>query len=49
MGAGGRITQRPLNKYFCTIFVFDYNLISYTNIDYIRTHAVSLQMESCIQ
>ena len=38
-----------LNKYFCTIFVIDYNLISYANNNHKRTRAVSLQMGTCIK
>ena len=32
-----------LTKYFCTIFIIDYNLISYTDNMHIKTRAVSLQ------
>ena len=38
-----------LNKYFYTTFVVNYNLISYTNDNHIRTRAVSLEMDSCIK
>ena len=37
------------NKYLCIIFIIDYNLISYTNNNHKRKHAVSLQMGACIK
>ena len=41
--------QVMLNNCFCTIFIIDYNLISYANNSHIRTRAVSLQLVTCIK
>ena len=38
-----------VNKYFCTIFITDYNIISYANNNHIKTRAVSLQVGTYIK